>query len=75
MNNKYQPKFKPEVYLRFLNQKDVKTYKGVSGSTILEIPPKMEKFISKNNKKFRFFGMSIEECLDQAILATEFEKG
>jgi hypothetical protein len=73
--DKYLPRFRPEVYLRFLNAMhrreiifeckfcDEKIY-------CLESP----NVFSDEDSHFYFEGKSIEECLDQAILATGFEK-
>jgi hypothetical protein len=65
--NKYLPRFKPEVYLRFLNQKSIELFDSGKYKNII-----IFHAIEKNKN---YSGLSIEECLDQAILATRFEEG
>lgn len=61
----YKPKFSPEIYLRFLN-KSLYLARDLSNKVSFRI------FIG--SKMIEFLGDSLEECLDEAIVDTGFEK-
>lgn len=70
--SKYLPRFKPEVYLRFLNK-----YTDFSSFTSADNKIYYMNFTYDNGENIisiKANGRSIEECLDQAILATGFER-
>ncbi len=60
--NNYRPRFRPEVYLRFLNEiDDFRVDYAITFLTLM--------FDARE-----FKGSRLEECLDQAIIATKFEE-
>lgn len=72
---KYLPRFKPEVYLRFLNK-----YEHVWDHDELEKYLKIyledewqDNGTYMTRHQYVVSGKCLEECLDQAILATGFE--
>jgi hypothetical protein len=71
--NKYQPRFKPEDYLKLLNKNSfLFIYNSRVGKPVLEIYGMTESGTSY--RRSRHQEKSIEECLDQAILTIGFEK-
>lgn len=68
----YQPRFKPEVYLKILNYADATKFcSNVSLSTSTNIQGLV---IWIDGGIYSLEGSCIEECLDQAILETGFDK-
>lgn len=73
---KYQPRFKPEVYLRFLNSAprfwlSVEYVEDDDGQIFYHLQGSSNGYDGDN---FSFDGDSIEECLDKAILKTKFDQ-
>lgn len=74
MSDKYQPKFKPEVYLKFLNNKDyhyIFVPQAMTENFLFILRDKDEAINSAVGSEW--LGFCIEECLDKAILATRFD--
>ena len=65
-NMNYKPKFSPEIYLKFLN--------SMPRFSIEFSIREGSYWLHSSDETFYFEGGSIEECLDQAILETGFDK-
>lgn len=77
---KYLPRFKPEVYLRFLNNVgEFNLYANLYYDLENEESRNQDvgygfEISCDDGASMMIEGNSIEECLDQAILATRFER-
>lgn len=78
----YQPKFAPEVYLRFLNRNTYHISDHMVGymksaSTLtrdLTETMLLRLWVKEGKIMLEFPGKTIEQCLDQAITETGFDK-
>jgi len=70
MSDKYTPRFRPEVYLKFLNEKMLSIFSAMNNYR-----PFIVSYLTVDEKGTHDqYGGCIEECLDQAILDIQFEK-
>jgi len=72
--NNYRPRFKPEVYLRFFNNADYHFSIKQANNFPYMIFLYTANFDEDSNLEYSFSGSCLEECLDQAIIATKFEE-
>lgn len=68
----YQPKFPPEVYLRFLNSCD--HFKFYNNPPLFYNCTFYWADTQRSSRYLDFSGSSVEQCIDQAIIETGFDK-